>query len=73
MEEIISAQWVDDTHTTIAVTVKGAMVMNAEKSVEHDPEGETTLFVPDDPQNRHRQALAEWEAEGNTIGEPPAA
>ncbi|SOC47678.1 hypothetical protein SAMN05892877_13223 [Rhizobium subbaraonis] len=29
-----------------------------------------TLFcVPDDPGNRHRQLIAEWEAEGNTI--PP--
>ncbi|NVP56096.1 hypothetical protein [Mycoplana rhizolycopersici] len=27
------------------------------------------LFVPDDPGNRHRQMIAEWEAEGNTI--PP--
>lgn len=26
-------------------------------------------FVPDDPANRHRQMIAEWEAEGNTI--PP--
>lgn len=25
--------------------------------------------VPDDPANRHRQMIAEWEAEGNTI--PP--
>lgn len=28
-----------------------------------------TAFVPDDPTNRHRQMIAEWEAEGNTI--PP--
>lgn len=27
------------------------------------------LCVPDDPGNRHRQLIAEWEAEGNTI--PP--
>lgn len=27
------------------------------------------LFVPDDMGNRHRQMIAEWEAEGNTI--PP--
>lgn len=27
------------------------------------------LCVPDDPANRHRQMIAEWEAEGNTI--PP--
>lgn len=25
------------------------------------------VFVPDDSSNRHRQAIAEWEAEGNTI------
>jgi hypothetical protein len=29
----------------------------------------TILNVPDDPTNRHRQMIAEWEAEGNTI--PP--
>jgi hypothetical protein len=30
--------------------------------------------VPDDPANRHRQDIADWEAEGNTIPEeaPPA-
>ena len=27
------------------------------------------MTVPDDPANRHRQMIAEWEAEGNTI--PP--
>jgi hypothetical protein len=27
------------------------------------------LFVPDDLSNRHRQLIAEWEAEGNVI--PP--
>src|SRR5690554_5262489 len=27
------------------------------------------LSVPDDPANRHRQMIAEWEADGNTI--PP--
>lgn len=27
------------------------------------------LTVPDDPENRHRQIVAEWEAEGNVI--PP--
>lgn len=26
-----------------------------------------TYSIPDDPANRHRQMLAEWEAEGNTI------
>ena len=25
------------------------------------------MTVPDDPANRHRQMIAEWEAEGNTI------
>ncbi len=30
---------------------------------------ETRYTVPDDPGNRHRQMLAEWEEEGNTI--PP--
>ncbi len=25
------------------------------------------VVVPDDPANRHRQMIAEWEAEGNTI------
>lgn len=33
------------------------------------------VFVPDDMANRERRAIAEWEAEGNTIGEyaaPPA-
>ncbi|MEC9247311.1 MAG: DUF4376 domain-containing protein [Pseudomonadota bacterium] len=25
------------------------------------------MFVPDDPTNSHRQMIAEWEAEGNTI------
>lgn len=33
------------------------------------------LFIPDDLSNRHRQIIAEWEAEGNTIApyvEPPA-
>jgi hypothetical protein len=73
MDEIISAQWTDADYTTIAMTIKGAAVMNAEKSVEHDPEGETVMFVPDDMANRHRQELAEWEAAGNIIGEPPAA
>lgn len=31
------------------------------------------MFVPDDMDNRHRQMVAEWEAEGNTIPhyEPP--
>lgn len=27
------------------------------------------MVVPDDPENRHRQMIADWEAEGNTI--PP--
>lgn len=27
------------------------------------------MTVPDDPANRHRQMIAEWEAQGNTI--PP--
>jgi hypothetical protein len=71
MEEIVSAQWTDDKHETIAVTLRGATVMNAEKSAEHDPEGETVMFVPDDMTNRHRQELAEWEATGNTIADPP--
>jgi len=33
------------------------------------------LLVPNDMSNRHRQMIAEWEAEGNTIApyvEPPA-
>lgn len=30
------------------------------------------LFVPDDMRNRERQAIAEWEAEGNTIDPAPA-
>jgi hypothetical protein len=36
---------------------------------------EQELFVPDDPANRHRAMIAEWEAGGNTIPEyePPAA
>ena len=32
-------------------------------------------IIPDDPANRHRQMIAEWEAEGNTIApyvDPPA-
>lgn len=33
----------------------------------------TEYFIPDDMANRHRQMIAEWEADGNTIApyEPP--
>lgn len=30
------------------------------------------LRVPDDADNRHRMAVAEWEARGNAIADPPA-
>lgn len=42
-------------------------------SIEATIEG-VRWVVPDDPSNRHRQMIAEWEAEGNTIPpyEPPA-
>lgn len=35
----------------------------------------TEMFVPDDMGNRHRQMVAEWEADGNTIPAyvPPSA
>ena len=36
------------------------------KSIKVVIDGET-CFVPDDMDNRHRQVIAEWEAEGNTI------
>ena len=29
--------------------------------------GGQPMGVPDDPENRHRQMIAEWEAQGNTI------
>lgn len=34
-----------------------------------------TMSIPDDPANRHRQMIAEWEALGNTVPayQPPAA
>lgn len=36
--------------------------------------GGTEIFVPDTPQNRHREMLAQWEAQGNVIEPwtPPA-
>lgn len=33
--------------------------------------GDVLMIVPDDLSNRHRQMIAEWEAQGNTI--PPYA
>ena len=38
----------------------------ASGSIEVTIDGQTA-FVPDDPANRHRQMIAEWEAQGNTI------
>ena len=32
-------------------------------------DNETILCVPDEPANRHYQAIQEWVAEGNTIQE----
>lgn len=34
-----------------------------------------SVGIPNDPENRHRMALAEWEAAGNVIApyEPPPA
>jgi hypothetical protein len=32
-----------------------------------------TLYVPDDPANADRRRIAEWEAAGNTIADPPTA
>lgn len=37
-------------------------------SIEIEIDG-VTMFVPDDMSNRHRQEIADWEAQGNTI--PP--
>lgn len=33
--------------------------------------GDQLLVVPDDATNGHREMIAAWEAEGNTIPEPP--
>lgn len=57
MAQIVSAAYTKhgDIEVVVEETVDGEMV-------------QTTYFVPDDMDNRHRQQLAEWEAEGNTIG-----
>ena len=39
---------------------------NQHKSIKVVLDGQA-MHVPDDMDNRHRQAVAEWEAEGNTI------
>lgn len=50
-----AAQWQDDDRKVIR--------MEREEIV--------TYFVPDDPTLPHRQEVAAWEAEGNTIADPP--
>ena len=39
---------------------------NQHKSIKVVLDGQA-MHVPDDMENRHRQVIAEWEAEGNTI------
>lgn len=39
---------------------------NAAGAIEITLDG-VLITVPDDPRNRHRQMIAAWEAQGNTI------